>query len=293
MSLSETQENPVNPTEEYPDQFTALKKLCQAAEECRAWANSLLGEMLSGNPKLMLSIDVHSRLVNAIRRFDQLNWPELEEIVIRCGRKASHLHKLRRHAEQVAMAFEKGEKKKPDLPKLKKKLEPGKSRQEMRTILALAKNVQESSERGGRGMILDPCAQHDERAMGEANAMQLKAARQPYQQLPNEFGPQEAGERSEADEFRRIYEESQKYKKGPRSKAKRTEQRDELIAQAISVGMTEPEQIFEFIKGQDIELVKRGKSFINPQIMMKKYWERQRAKDSENSAGDFEPHGKE
>jgi hypothetical protein len=88
----------------------------------------------------------------------------------------------------------------------------------------------------------------------------------------------EADEQSLADGFRRIFEESQKYKKGPRTKAERTERRDELISQAIGAGINEPEKVFDLIKGQDIELVKRGKSFIDPQIMMKKYWERQRAK---------------
>jgi hypothetical protein len=88
----------------------------------------------------------------------------------------------------------------------------------------------------------------------------------------------EAGEQSQADEFRRIFEESQKYKKGPRTKAERTERRYELIKLALDIGMTEPEKIFEFIRDQNLVLIKCGKGFINPRIMMKKYWERQRAK---------------
>jgi hypothetical protein len=112
----------------------------------------------------------------------------------------------------------------------------------------------------------------------------------PFECLTSRY---EAGEQSEADEFRRIFEESQKYKKqiqkykrerqkykkGPRTKAERTERRDELITQAIAAGISEPDQIFEFVKGQNLDLVKCGKNFINPQIMMKNYWKRQRAKD--------------
>jgi hypothetical protein len=64
------------------------------------------------------------------------------------------------------------------------------------------------------------------------------------------------------------------YKKGPRTKAERTERRDELITQAIDVGMREPEEIFEFIKGQDPDLVRNGKRFIDPQIHDEELWEK-------------------
>jgi hypothetical protein len=117
----------------------------------------------------------------------------------------------------------------------------------------------------------------------------------PFECLTSSY---EAGEQSEADEFRRIFEESQKYKKeiqkykrerqkykkGPRTKAERTERRDELITQAIGAGMNEPRQIFDFVKEHDLELLKSGKRLIDPLVMMKKYRERRRAKEHQGRA---------
>jgi hypothetical protein len=111
----------------------------------------------------------------------------------------------------------------------------------------------------------------------------------PFECLTSHY---QAGEELEADAFRRTFEENlkykgelrrfkkerQKYKKGPRAKAERTERRNELITRGIDVGMKEPEEIFEFIKGQDLDLVRNGNRFVDPEIMMKNYWKRRRAK---------------
>jgi hypothetical protein len=61
------------------------------------------------------------------------------------------------------------------------------------------------------------------------------------------------------------------HRKGPQAKHDRVEERHQEIDKAIEVGITDPDAILKLLRENHPELVRKGKGFIKPEIMMRQY----------------------
>jgi len=76
-----------------------------------------------------------------------------------------------------------------------------------------------------------------------------------------------------------------RYRRGPEVRHDRARKRSELIDQAMSVGITETQAIFEFVKNEDPSLVLSGETEIKPDSMMKDHARKKKGRENCNPPG--------
>ena len=75
------------------------------------------------------------------------------------------------------------------------------------------------------------------------------------------------------------------YRKGPKARQDKAQQRNDLITQALAVGIEDPKEIFEFVKKEDPNLLLSNGKEILIESMMKEYARKNKGQDNCNSPG--------
>jgi hypothetical protein len=84
-------------------------------------------------------------------------------------------------------------------------------------------------------------------------------------------------ERHTVEVIVRAAQELSRHRKGPKAKKERVERRHRLIDMALAAGITKTDDIFKFLQEQDPDSIRKGRGFVDPEQMMRRYREARKA----------------